>query len=320
MERRLLPLNALLGLLTPKDINPARLTSAGFRLEGLEIPAVGEAGKVVIDALLFHELTNHLVACESKSGANVKEPQAKSYAALTAQKVVQAASVSLKQKNRQPTLEILYVCTADNVDRIRLGLRTLELDFPVLSIGGLRLELHDSEHASEILRDPFVGGLVLDAPPPRVIPFDAESPQNEITGPVMAAMVAMMAQKIAQISLTSLTEKAAPHYGLYGHAAQQKLKGLVAEVVRGMVAKEPDRYAFDRAVGHRQEAVVRFLRTPEDFKPRGRTQGYQAIGRAGKAATQPTPDYDLLDLLRELELGENDEEDLDTAEGEGGQR
>jgi hypothetical protein len=77
VEARLGPLNALLGLVTGGDVNPAVLARVGFRLAGQEVPAVGDAGKVVIDALLFHEETNHLVQCESKSGANVEERQAR---------------------------------------------------------------------------------------------------------------------------------------------------------------------------------------------------------------------------------------------------
>ena len=61
MEARLRPVNAVLGLLTPYDVNPAVLANASFTLAGLEIPAVGAEGKVVINVSSFNPTTGLLV-------------------------------------------------------------------------------------------------------------------------------------------------------------------------------------------------------------------------------------------------------------------
>ncbi len=71
MDARLKPVNALLGLCIPGDLNPSVLYDAGFRVAGLEIPVLTPDGRVVIDVLLVHPERSHLVVCESKSGANV---------------------------------------------------------------------------------------------------------------------------------------------------------------------------------------------------------------------------------------------------------
>jgi hypothetical protein len=319
VEARLLPLNALLGLVTAGDINPSPLADAGFRLVGLEIPAIGAAGKVVIDALLFHEATNHLVQCESKSGPNIKEEQAGAYNAMTANAVVQAAYVTLRHRT-VPTLETLYLCLEDNAPRIRQGLNAVGLAFPVLAVGPKRVVLDGPEMASQVLREALQDPVTLVAPPPRIIAFDAESPVEEIEKHVRATLVSLLANRTKHVSLTGLTERAAGHYALYGHMAQNQLKKTVAAAIRAIVVEAPDSFAFDGPTGSRQEGLIRFLKTPEDLDRRGRTQAYQALGRAGKTqkGRKVAVDPNQLDLLGELDVADNNDEEFGAAADEEG--
>ncbi|HEX6077336.1 MAG TPA: hypothetical protein VFZ32_19015 [Micromonosporaceae bacterium] len=286
------------------------MAEAGFRLVGLEIPVISPSGRVVIDAVLFHEDTNHLVQCESKAGANVEDRQACAYAAVTAKDVVQAAYVDLKTR-AEPTLETLYVCLAEHVGRIKQGVRATGLAFPVLAIGQSRIELHDNENASQLLRDAFASGVELSAPPARIIPFDHDTLADVIKGYVLPTLVGMMASRVGHVSLTSLTEQTAKHYPLYGHGAQQKLRSKVEVAVRDIVMDQPENFAYEGRTGRRQEGLVRFLRTPEDFDLRGRTQAYQAIGRQGRPSGRRRPQVDpnQLDLLEELDAADTGEED-----------
>ncbi len=320
MEARLVPLNALLGLVTRGDVNRPVLAEAGFRLVGLEIPVVSPSGSVVIDAVLFHENTNHLVQCESKAGANVEDRQAHAYAAVTAKDVVQAAYVDLKTRV-EPTLETLYVCLAEHVGRIRQGVRAIGLALPILAIGQNRIELHDSENASQRLSGALASGIELDAPPARIIPFDHDTPDDVIKGYVLSTLVSMMASRVGHVSLTGLTEQTAKHYPLYGHRTQQKLRSKVEAAVRDIASGQPDNFSYEGRTGRRQEGLVRILRTPEDFDLRGRTQAYQAIGRQGRPPRRRRPlvDPNQLDLLGELDAADTGEEDsVDAPDGEGG--
>ena len=61
LEARLRPINSVLGLLTPHDLNPDALRGAGFGLQGLEVPILAGAGRVVVDVLLLHPETGLLV-------------------------------------------------------------------------------------------------------------------------------------------------------------------------------------------------------------------------------------------------------------------
>lgn len=140
MEERLLPINALLSLLLLNDVTPPVLADAGFRLAGLEIPAVGAGGAVTIDCLLFHADTNHLVLVEAKSGPNIEVEQAVKYGQLPAPAVVQSAYVTLTVRT-QPTVETVYLCLAEHLERVRLGLANAGLTYPIVAVSDSRVAL-----------------------------------------------------------------------------------------------------------------------------------------------------------------------------------
>jgi hypothetical protein len=317
VEQRLVPLNALIGLVTPGDVNAAVLAEAGFRLVGLEVPVVGQAGRVTVDALLFHEVAAHLVLCELKSGANAEEGQARRYAAIDPGAVVQAAHVTLPRR-LQPSVEILYVCPSGHVERIRQSLTAANVTVPVLGVHEDKITLELSDAASEPLHRPFQGGPVrLIGPVLRLVPFDHDSPVEVILPHVRAELVALLAQRVPQVTMAALAERAAPYLGLYGRAARNRLVRRVGEVVRQLASAEPSTFAYEAPTANR-EGLVRFLRTPEDYDPRGRTAAYQALARRRdtrrRRATAVDPNQ--LDLLAELDLAETVSGDGDTGEEE----
>lgn len=66
MENRLLPINAVLSLLTRGNANPAHLADLEFELAGLEIPVATSAGTVKIDIVLFRQKDRSIIAIEAK--------------------------------------------------------------------------------------------------------------------------------------------------------------------------------------------------------------------------------------------------------------
>jgi len=159
VERRLWPLNALVGLVTPGDVNPAALAEVGFRLAGLEVPVLGADGAVKVDAILFHDASVHLVLAETKSGANVEPDQAWRYAALDAPAVVQAGHVTLPRRVA-PTAEVLYVCLGEHVSRIRHGLQAAGVTFPVMAVHDNKITLEAVDGISDQMRSAFSQGPV----------------------------------------------------------------------------------------------------------------------------------------------------------------
>lgn len=320
MENRLVPINTLLALLRPNDINPPALADAGFQLAGLEIPARGTEGSVVIDALLLHAETSHLVQVEAKSGANVENVQAVRYGTVRVQDVVQSAYVTLPART-PPTSETVYICLAEHYDRVRLGLDKLGLSYPIMKISPGSLALDHADTASSQLAQAFAGGHVpLAGPPPRLIPFDEDSDVEIIKPRVLAVLVEAMSHRLTELTLHSLAERATPHYGIYGRRAQGQIKRKIAEAARGVAAAEPLNFAYVPANSSR-DALVKILRTPEANDPRGRTQAYQAVGResiAGKRRKTRPEIPGQIDLLAELYAGDNDgSQGSDTGDQEG---
>lgn len=317
MEQRLLPINTLLGLLLPNEVTPPALSEAGFTLAGLEVPAGGPGRSVTIDAVLLHADTSHLLAVEAKSGANVESRQAEAYAALRASDVVQSAYVTLPQRVL-PTIEVVYMCLAQHLDRVRLGLDQLELAPPVICLSDSAVMLDGIDAASEQLRAAFPkGGVRLRGPVPRLIAFDQDSDVETVKPRVLSALVAAMARRQPQIGLTSLAEQATPHFPLYGHRAQNRIKRKVAEAADRIAAD--DSASFEHVpTSSVREGLVRIRRNPEDNDPRGRTQAYQAVGRpAGGRRRRPRPEIPgQLDLLAALEPSDNDDTGEPAMEGQ----
>jgi hypothetical protein len=318
VEKRLIPINALIGLTTPGGLERPVLAEAGFHTAGLEIGAVSPVGgKVTIDVVLANDSTGHLLACESKSGNNISVPQAERYAALDGPTVVQAALVTLRERV-DPHTEAVYACLGEHVERILLGLRSADLALPVVAVHPKMITLENAAHASEVLQTAFAEPVSLDALPPRVVGFDHESPIEVIEPHARAVLVACLTRRVPQITITMITEQATPHYALYSRGAQSQLRRKVAEAVRRIAQNDSETFEYHGATANR-DGWVRFLRTPEDNDPRGRTQSYQALarrGRAGRPVSTRIPGEGQLDLLQELDQADDVAEDAE-AEGEG---
>ena len=302
MEPRLVPLNVAIGLTVRGDLNAPVLSDAGYQLSGLEVPMQTPAGTVVIDAVIASGATGHILVCEAKSGANVEIEQARRYGQLDPIAIAQSSFITLQAK---PYVEPVYVCLAQNTGRIVQGLEEAELACGVLAVGRDRIVLERPELASDALRQVFAEPVQLGAPPPRIVPFDHESPAEQIRRHVQAALVALLARRVPQVSLRALAEEAAPQFGLWNRRVQGSVVRKVGEAARAIANGDPATFEYHPAAANR-DGLVRFLRTPEDNDPRGRTQAYQALARGprrrrrGVAEDPDQLGFDL-DLLRGLD-------------------
>lgn len=314
-SHRLRPTNALIGLCTPGDVNPAPLYDAGFRIAGLEVPVRVGGATVVIDALLVHRDTSHLVACESKSGANIDREQGGKYALLDAQDVRLAANVDLPTRT-PPTVETLYLCLGQHADRIRQGLAAANLPFPVLSVASMAVKLLDRRHASQRLSDALPApAYPLPAGVARYLYLDEQSTEAELRPVARAQLATLQSRRLPGQSIPGLTEAAVPHFVLYGQAARGDLIRRFARVVQTIADEESDTFLFQPRSASSSEARVQVLRTPEDNDPRGRTQAWQANGRV-RPTPRKTVDPDQMDLLQELEVSEDEDENTEDLDGE----
>ncbi|MGO9974949.1 MAG: hypothetical protein ACLP01_19520 [Solirubrobacteraceae bacterium] len=84
MDRRLLPLNAVLALVNRDGAWFHDLADQGFRLYAIELKVQSAAGVVVVDAVIYRRDPELVLLCEGKSGRSVEEEQAMKYSAADA--------------------------------------------------------------------------------------------------------------------------------------------------------------------------------------------------------------------------------------------
>lgn len=315
MEARLQPVNAILGLLTPGDVNPAALFAQGFVLAGLEVPIVGPEGRVDVDIVLFRPASSHFVLLEAKSGANIEDNQAARYAGVDAAAVVQATGVSVPRRD-ELSFEVAYVCLAENADRIRQGLAAAAMTGALIVVAQDRIEFERDGRPTDLDAAWEAGPIALTAPVVRVLSFDADSPASEFDAAVRAQLVAELSHSRPEVTVRLLAERVVPHFPIFPSGVQRRLIAKVRESARNIVEAHPDIYGYLPTTGTRQEPAIELRSKPEALDPRGRTQAYQALyGRRGRLEHGERRQLDLLDLLAEAADGvvsgavDNDAED-----------
>lgn len=279
MDRRLIPVNAVIGMLTPGTGWPTPLKEAGYALAALEVPIRGLAGDVVIDAVAVNRTANDLLAAECKGGRNVEAEQARRYDALPAEPdaVVRAANVSLPTAGSR-SLDTVFVCLSEHVLRVKVGLEAAGAPQPILAVGQ-QVSHHGEPFRHEALRTAFTRPHDTDGPPPAIIQVDAGSPDETFDRLVTAELVAAMAHRKVNVTIRAVTEGVVRHWSIYGAAARGQLQRRVEASARRVCEHDPDRFLYRPPSERSHEPSVDIIATPEDADPRGRTQAYQVVGR-----------------------------------------
>jgi hypothetical protein len=321
VERRLIPINAVLDLALADGLNPSPLASAGWRVVCLEVPVRTELGTVVCDIVLFNDRTGNLLVVEGKSGANIEVAQAQKLARIDPQAVIIAGGITVPRPVPIHS-EIAFACTTQYVARIAKGLAEAGLAMPILAADELGIWLAAGTPASTELADALGEKIAWKYPIARIIPFDHESPDAAFDMAVQAELVAGLARNRPSLTTRALTEQVVRHFALYGRNAQGRLVRKVTDAARRAAQQEPERLRFEPATGRTDTRLV-VLRSPEEFDRRGRTQGYQATF-GGRSRRRPAPQVPgQLDLFAELDQAERAAVDVtgqnDTNGGDDGQ-
>ncbi len=319
MEARLRPVNGLLGLCQQGELNPSPLAAAGFRVVGLEVPVGVQGDQVVVDVVLFHDLSGLFLACESKSGTNVTPSQSQRYARINAADLVHVTAVDLSG-GRRPTVAPLHVCLEEHSTRFRFSLKAAGVSGAVLAVGRDHVELFDPCLGPPVLAAAMTPARVdLQFGVPRIIPCDDQSPKDVVRPQVKAVLVQHLARGAEHVAVQVLAHETLAHLVLYGEKARKAFVRTVDTCAQELAAAQPTRFEYipgTRSTGAR-EPLVRFLRSPEDNDNRGRTQGYQALARDGQARRRTrAPDPDQLDLFPALGRVDNSDEQDDTGLGD----
>lgn len=312
VDDRLIPLNAFIGLCVPDHLWPSPLAEVGYVLAGIEVPVGVNNRVVVFDAVTFRQTQNRVLGAEAKSGQNVDVDQAQRYDRVQVDNVVRAANISVLQRGSR-ALQTLYVCLADNLERIVLGLQAAGVTFPILAVDNDGIRHRGRNFDDPDLQRVFDSPQVFVGTPPRYVPVDLESSDEDFDRMVLAALVEELSHARRVIEVPVLAARAINHLPVYGTAARYQLERRVDESAKRVAGTDPDSFLYVPATGTRHVPSVEFVRSPEELDPRGRTQSYQAIARAG--ATRPRRRRELVgqqsidELLAELEKVSEDSEE-----------
>lgn len=321
MDARLVPVNAFIALASPRATSwPNRLYEIGYRLEGLEVPANAPRGRVVIDAVAFDPTTNRFLLGEGKAGNNVEQGQAQRYGHVDPKDLVRLIGITITTPGEQTTSP-LYLCLADAIERILLGLGEAGCKYPVLAIGSTELSLHGEPPSDPAVAVAFSKPVPVAGPPPAVILVDDQSDDSEFDSVVSAALVAEVAQGRELIGCPDLAARAIPYLHLFGTSARNNLVKAVSRAAQRLCDAAPDNFEYNRQTQARTYAVVKVIDSPEQSDPRGRTPRYQAL--KARLTGTAVPDaarndqaslFDEIDLAAELEKADTGEADDDPGE------
>ncbi len=117
-------LNALVSLCDKRSDDQGALYQLGYKSKDirLEYPTGITGGKgVVVDLLLLSKAINSFLCIESKSGGNIELAQAQGYGKLKPQQF--AALISKWHESSAFSVDVAYVCTVAQLERISKGLK-----------------------------------------------------------------------------------------------------------------------------------------------------------------------------------------------------
>ena len=126
-------LNVLVSLCDKRNDGQDALYQLGYKTKDirLEYPTGITGGKgVVVDLLLLSEASNSVLCIESKSGRNVELAQARGYGKLKPQQF--AALISKWREPGAFSVDVGYVCTVAQLERISKGLKRENLDHSII--------------------------------------------------------------------------------------------------------------------------------------------------------------------------------------------
>jgi hypothetical protein len=303
VEKRLVPLNALIALLEGYGGWPRQFAGDGLELRWLEVPVTTQLGLVTVDVLAYSSTLNLLLPAEVKSGANAEEDQARKYGSMTTTDILRLVTIR-EARPDETIIEPMYVVLKENQDRVKLGLDGAGISCHLLVIDANEAELI-CPPGSRL--SPF--RVDLPSPPPKIIPLDADSPAEAYLELSITEVIARAASGQRRIALESILEVINPYWAVTHDAVRGAIKTKTRNALREAFQTEfRDNFAWEStSSGH---GIIQVLRTPADYDPRGRAQGWQAMEKKASRALKRRPRRRVMpgqasfeDLGREAEAG-----------------
>lgn len=234
--------------------------------------------------------------------------------------MITAAAITIRAAGPRE-IQPVYVCLADCADRICTGLEKAGVHVPILVVSESAVVRRGRSFTDLEIESAFAEPLPVPGWPPRLLPVDDESPDDEFDRLVVPALVATLSHRRPEISVPAVAELAIRHLPMFGKQARRRLIAKVDLAARRAAQRDPTSFEYMGRTGTREHGVIRFLVSPEEAALQGRTQVYQGVARrAGKLTRRQAANadqmalFDLVDGAREDMLS-SDETDTDEEEG-----
>ena len=283
VDERLIPINGLIALLRGGGGWPASLGDQGFQRHQLELPINTPLGDVVADALIYRREPDLVLLCEGKSGRNIDELQARKYVAVDSSWLHRRGVVPPALRAADDlAVRALFVGREVHRAGLEAGLRSLDVDAPLLTVGPERVRLSGTSGIEGL--DDFDVHHQAGLPPGR-IPVDHQSSEQDLLEALLPQVVAAQARNEDIVSVEMLAERVLPEWPVLAHGARGAFLNRIAEILRGLAAGEMrGQFRYEALAEPHTRGRIVIEATPATRDPRGRTQAWQAQQRrAGKA-------------------------------------
>jgi hypothetical protein len=311
MDPRLVPLNAVLALVSGDAAWFQDLAAQGFRLHAIELKVQSSAGLVVADAVIYRENPELVLLCEGKSGRNMEQLQAERYAAADAAALRRGGALPVGLTNEAAVCPVFVVMNEVRAE-VEAALQGLNITAPVLSIdrGFARLDGPCPNGLEPFLREVPAGPKRW---PPARIRVDHQSPLEELVELLAQQIVAAQAQRLPVLDLA---EAGSRIYRVWPALSQsgrrdfvRRLRECAWHLAKGSMK---DVIRVDPGSNNVAPKII-IERTPADLDTRGTPQAWQGqarrmakdLGRSGG----PPPEEQRQLSLDDLDLGESEDTD-----------
>jgi hypothetical protein len=290
MDDRLIPLNGLIALLRGEGGWPGLLRDQGFLRHQLEVPISTPLGDLRADALIYRRQPDLVLLCESKSGRNVEEQQARRYEAAVIESLRRPGSIPPELVGSWTSVMVrpLFIGREEHRADLEHGLRRLGIEAPLLTVGAERVRLSGASGTTGLddFDEQHDGGF-----PPTRIPVDHQSDDEPLLELLVPKLIAAQAREEDILAVESLAGAILPEWAVLSHGARQAFVRRLEALSIGLARDEfRGQFRYERAQGTGDRGRIVFEATPATRDPRGRTQAWQAQQkRAGRALKRPRP-------------------------------
>lgn len=190
---------------------------------------------------------------------------------------------------------------------MRIALRSAGVDSSLLVVGDGRCRLLPGSNSK-------LGAFDVETPtgpPPAIVRLDAESGDEEFKEVLLPEVIAAAARREDVMSVNALLERVVSYWSVYGRSAKGRVRQRAEAALRSLASGElRDDFRLEPGGQSVEGSIIRILRTPATFDPRGETQGWQRLRRRGervlrgRARPQLPGQVSFEELARETEVGE----------------